>query len=43
MERVVTLPDRAREPKLPTSTVKVAHLETAAFHSQRNRKVEVRP
>ena len=27
MEKVVTLSDRAREPEVPASTVKVAHLE----------------
>ncbi len=43
MEKVVTLSDRAREPEVLASTVKVARLEAAAFHSQRNRKVEVRP
>ena len=43
MEKVVTLSDRAREPEAPASTVKVARPEITAFHSQRNRKVGIRP
>ena len=43
MEKVVTLSNRARELEAPASTVKMARLEAAAFHSQRNREVGERP
>ncbi len=43
MEKVVALSDHARYPEAPASTVRVAHLEITAFHSQRNREVGVRP
>ncbi len=43
MKKVITLSDRARQPDVLASTIKVAHLEITAFHSERNRELGVRP